>query len=272
MPDEYSELLRVRNGKLAADTSSLSVQPYSFLEQDGRSRVLLSIEFPTALVDSRSVEGGTLLYPKIWGTVSDQSGEVITSFRSPSKISLTREASQGPAEQSISLLNELSLAPGLYSVEVFAETRDKGRPAYETKSLNVQEPAAGLSLSSIVLSNRSTLKGGSKVEHFPSATRTFRNHEKVVFYLHAYNPRLNSERQALLEVQSSIRNDTGSMLAQLDPFTVTQVDETGVPHAVVSRFVQIETLPPGRYQLETHVTDRHSGQTAAAQTSFTVAK
>jgi VWFA-related protein len=273
MPDEYSELLNARSGKLESDGRLLNVQPCSFLEGNGRFRVLISIEFPAVLAESRSVEGGTLLYPKIWGTVLDQDGEVVTSFRSPSKVSLTQEASQGTAEQLVSLLNELSLAPGHYSLEVFAQTREKHRPAYQTRSLNLQDPEQEFSLSSIVLSSRSTLNGmTSRLQHFPSASRRFQNSEKVVFYLHAYNPKVSSQQEAALEVRASVRNDTRSIIARLDPFMVTQIDTAGVPHAVVSRFVDIEKLPPGRYQLETQVADRNSGKIATAQTSFTVVR
>ncbi len=273
LPDEYAELLSARSGKLESDGKLLDVQTYSFLGANGQSRVLLSIEFPVTLAESRSVEGGTLLYPRVWGTVLDQDGEVVTSFRSPSKVSLTREASQGAARQSVSLLNELSLSPGHYSLEVFAETRERHRPAYLTRSLNLQGAEEGLSLSSIVLSNRSTLNSTtSRLEHFPSATRRFQNGDKVVFYLHAYNPTTSAGHEATLEVRASVRNDARSIIARLDPFTATRIDEVGVPHVVVSRFVDIENLPPGRYLLETQVTDRTSGQTARAQTSFTVVK
>lgn len=273
LPDEYAELLSARSGKLAVDSKLLDVQPYSFLGENGQYRVLLSIEFPAALTESRAVEGGTILYPRVWGTVLDQYGEVVTSFRSPSKVNLSLEASQGAAQQLVSLLNEVSLAPGRYSLEVFAETREKHRPAYQTRSLNLQDPEQGLSLSSIVLSNRSTLNSTtSQLEHFPSATHRFQNSDRVIFYLHAYNPKPSAGKEASLEVRASVRNDARSILARLDPFTVTRIDTTGVPHAVVSRFVDIDNLPPGRYQLEARITDRHSGQTAAAQTSFTVVK
>ncbi len=272
LPDEYTELLNARSGKLVSDAKLLDVQPYGFLGEDGRYRVLLGIELPAALAESRTVEGGTILYPKIWGTVLDQDGDVVTSFRSPSKVTLTREVAQDAADQSVSLLNEMSLAPGHYSLEVFAQTREKRRPAYQTRSLNLQDPEQGLSLSSIVLSNRSTLNGTTlRLEHFPSATHRFQNNEKV-FYLHAYNPKAGSGQEAALEVRASVRNDTRSIIARLDPFTVTRIDTAGVPHAVVSRFVDIENLPPGRYQLETRVTDRHSGQTATALTTFTVVR
>jgi len=273
MPDEYAELLSVRSGKLASDGRPLDVQPYSFLDANGRFRVLLSIEFPAELAESRTVEGRTILYPKAWGTVLDQDGEVVTSFRSPSKVTLTREASQSAAQQLISLVNELSLAPGHYSLEVFAQSRDKNRPAYRTRSLNLQPPGQDLSLSSIVLSSRSTLNGATlQLEHFPSATHRFQKNEKVVFYLHAYNPKASPGQEPELEVRASVRNATRSITARLDPFTVTRIDTNGMPHAVVSRFFETGNLSPGLYHLETRVTDRRSGQTATAQTSFTVVR
>ncbi len=273
MPDEYAELLSARSGKSTSDGKLLDVQPYSFLGADGRYRVVLSIEFPAALVESRSVEGGTILYPKVWGTVLDKEGDVATSFRSPSKVSLTREASQGAAQQLVSLVNELSLAPGRYSLEVVAQTREKNKPAYLTRSLNLQEPGSGLSLSSIVLSNRSTLNGTkSQLEHFPSATHRFQKGERIVFYVHAYNVKADPGQEVDLTVQTIVRNATRSITARLDPFTVARIETAGVPHAVASRFFDTANLPPGRYQLETRVTDRSSGQTATAQTSFTVVR
>jgi VWFA-related protein len=273
MPEEYSTLVRARAGKLATDDKALQVQPYSFLDENGRFRVVLSIEFPAAMMDSRSVEGGTLLYPRLWGTVQNEAGEVVTSFRSPSKVSLTSQVASGLSAQQVSLQNEVSLAPGHYSLEVLAQPRDRYRPAYQARSLNLEYPEQGLALSSIVLSNRSTLSGEkARMEHFPSATRRFQTNDKLVFYLYAYNPQVNSQQEAALHVRVSVMNDTKSFIARLEPLHVTQMEPGGVPHAIISRFVELDKLAPGRYQLETRVTDQLSGKTATSLTTFTVVK
>jgi VWFA-related protein len=273
MPDEYSTLVRARAGKLSMDEEALQLQPYSFLDENGRFRVVLSIEFPATMMESRTVEGGTLLYPRLWGTVQNEAGEVITSFRSPSKVSLTSHAAQAMGNQQVSLQNEVSLAPGRYSLEVFAQPREKHRPAYQTRSLNLEYPEQGLALSSIVLSNRSTLSAEkARLEHFPSAARRFQASDNLVFYLYAYHPQVDAQGEAALEVRVSVANDTKSFVARLEPFKVTNVDPEGVPHAIVSRFVELAKLSPGRYQLETRVTDALSGKTAAAVTTFAVVK
>jgi hypothetical protein len=273
MPDEYGTLVRARAGKLTTDEKALQVQPYSFLDDNGRFRVILSIEFPAVMMESRSAEGGVQLYPRLWGTVQNEAGEVVTSFRSPSKVSLTSQAARGLGEQQVSLQNEVSLAPGHYSVEVLAQPREKYRPAYQTRSLNLEYPEKGLALSSIVLSNRSTLSGEkARLEHFPSATRSFQPKDKLVFYLYAYNPEVNPQKETALDVRVSVMNDTKSFVARLEPFKVTQMEPDGVPHAIVSRFVELAKLSPGRYQLETCVTDELSGKTATALTTFTVAR
>ncbi len=273
LPDEYADLLNVRNGRITSDEKVVDVQAYTFLGEHGRSRVMLSIEFPAELAESQSAENGMVLYPKVLGTVLDQNGEIVSSFRSPSKVSLAREASHEPAQQMVSLVNELSLAPGQYSVEVYVGTKEKHRVGYQTRSLNLEDHENQFTLSSIVLSNRSSLNGStSRMEHFPSATHRFRNSDKVIFYLYAYNPPSGAGDEAALDISAIVRNDTRSITAQLEPFTVTRFESTGVPHAVVSRFVDMANLPLGRYQLETRVTDRHSGKTATAQTAFTVVR
>jgi VWFA-related protein len=272
MPDEYELLTRARSGKLQIDEANLEFQPYSFLDTDGRFRVVLSIEFPARLTESQAVGGARVLYPRVWGTVQSESGEVVTSFRSPSKVVLAGDDSGSISQQQVSLQNELSLAPGRYSVEVFAQLRERNRPSYQARSLSLRYPTdPGLSLSSIVLSNRSTLDSrASQLEHFPSATRRFQNRERIVFYLHAYNPTVDSSRKVALEVRATVMNDTKSFRASLDPFLVSRLDAGGVPHAEISRFIELEKLPPGRYQLETRVRDTLSSSIATALTTFTV--
>jgi len=274
MPDEYAALVHARSGSVETDHGSLHVQPYSFLDENGLCRILLSIEFPADLLESGEVKGGLILYPKLWGTLRDEYGDVVTSFRSPSKVSIAASSQQSTGERMVSLQNELSAAPGHYSIEVFLQAHEKRRSAYETRSVSLELPHEnGLSLSSIVLSNRSTLNGRSKrFEHFPSATRRFRSGERVIFYLHAYNPDVGPDNEVELEVRAAVTDYTRSLIARLTPFAVTRLEPGGVPHAVVSRYVDLGKLSPGRYLLETEVVDRRSGRDATALTSFSVIK
>jgi len=276
-PDEYKLFRAAASAEISLDLEA-EFRMGSFLAGEGKRSVLISLEVPGSGIDFEEIETGneTIFQSEleVIGILRDGEGRALLRFGTPMTNRFTREEVEALRQGGLSFNNRADLQPGDYSVQMLIRDLNSGRNAMSEKSLHVPEFAPGLQLSSIVLGKEvqpaENQFGFLTYEHstvLPSAGRTFKNGENLVYYFEVYNSRLQGEYVHLTAEIRLLRPGL-SRPVQLPEIDINRQPEEG--RIRFSRFVQLNGLLPGTYFFEALVTDHFGNETAVGRTAFQV--
>jgi VWFA-related protein len=274
--EEYQSLIAA-NGKAVRDPLPLYAHAAHFPAGMGEFDVHLTVEVPNSDVRPQKLDDATFLHVTATGLVLDQFGDVVTSFRGPSRVQVSQKSLE--TLQMVRFDTRFRLSPGAYSVLVHARDPVSGRASFQQRSLRLEPMAGSPSVSSLVLAKDSDLTRMRGEDHLsvegiylnPTASRRFRSEESLVYLVNLYNPGLDgSPRKTRLQLETGIWRHGRLMHRQVEVIQESNVRTHPVPHVQLARFLNLSALQPGAYILRTRLLDEIAESECTSQAAFWV--
>jgi len=276
-PEEYKRLMLVtggRGGEPEGRTFSLTSHCSHFLDANGRYSVHLLADLPLKDLVIHQSDGRAFIELEAIGMVRDEHGELVTSFRGPSRISTT--PARAEQLQTARFGTSLGLPPGKYSITLLVTDSASQKTASEERSLLLPPTTQSLTVSSVCLGRQVTrvpsgttgpfTVGGSEIT--VSSDRLFEPGDPLICFFRIYRPGLAADRDPELECEVSLVF-AGKVISRNGiPVEGRTVDWSPVPNLPVARYFSLEGLPPGPYIVRVEARDRVSGEAASGQASF----
>jgi len=276
-PEEYRRLIQVTSGaggESESRTFSLSSHCSHFLDANGRYSVYLLADLPLKELVVHHSDDRAFIELEAIGIVRDEHGEVVTSFRGPSRISTT--SARAAEVQTARFGTTLVLPPGKYSITLLVTDPASQKTAREERSLLLVPPTDSLAVSSVCLSREATRVSSSATGPFTvagseiivSSDRLFGPSDPLICFFRIYRPGLTAQQDANVECEVSLIFAGKTISRNGIPVEGRAVDLTPVPNLPVARYFSLEGLPPGPYIVRVEARDRIRGESASAQASF----
>jgi len=276
-PEEYKRLISVASRGVAEwkdRTFTLSSHCSHFLDANERYCVHLLADLPLKDLVIQQTEGRAFIELEAIGMVRDEHGELVTSFRGPSRISTT--LARAAEVQTARFGTSLVLPPGKYSITLLVTDPASQKTASEERSLLLPAPTGSLAVSSVCLGRQATrvppgttgpfTVGGSEIT--VSSDRLFGPGDPLICFFRIYRPGLTADQDPNLECEVSLVYGGKVITRNGIPVEGRSVDWTPVPNLPVARYFSLEGLRPGPYIVRVEARDRVSGESASAQASF----
>ncbi|HKF54461.1 MAG TPA: VWA domain-containing protein [Blastocatellia bacterium] len=287
MPPGY-DLLSPEEFKLmgeahAADPSTripLFMRAGGFQEGKSEYRVPIVVEIPYSSIRFDASKGGHSARLAILGTVKDAGGNLVRRFGDPVQMNLTDAQYNTLKAGTISLMNQVRLPVGDYSVELYVKDVLSGRVSDGRQPLYLGQMETTFGLSAVLLASDRELYKSSGDDQFltvqgvkimPSAACQFRNGDNMIFYLDIYNPQTDKDKKKTdLSIDVQFERDGQPVNAVLPAFQVSESPGGAVPRVTFCRFLKLGGLKPGNYNLVVSVKDKISNQGGRRQVAFSV--
>ncbi|RPI29283.1 MAG: VWA domain-containing protein [Acidobacteria bacterium] len=272
-PDDYKRLLREVNSAGPGDSRfRLSSHCSHFLDKDGHYEVHLLVDLPMKDLTLHESEDRAFLELEAFGMVQTDDGTVVASFRGPSKISTT--AARAAEVRNARFGTTMHLEPGRYSILLLVGDVASQRTAVEQRSLYLAPPDGRLAVSSVCLAREAFrtppsvaspfCTGGSEI--IPLSERRFTPQDPLICFFRIYPRKEDSD----LECHVSLMFAGRAISRNPIPLRGRTVELDPVANLPVARYFSLENLPPGPYILRVEAKDPARGETATAQTGFTL--
>ncbi len=274
-PEEYQVLQAART---AGDATPLFLRAGGFLREENRYRVPVILEMPARSIQFEQSGNIFIARLQVIGLVRDAYGEMVSRFGGRVQYSASEAEYKTLLPGNVSVLNDLELGPGDYSVELAVKDTASGASAFRQQWLYLREHRPQLALSTILLAKQVD-KAAANAEQFlsvggakilPLAQCEFRNGENLIFYFDIYNPQVRADRKADVTVNVWLTRRNRQSRFELPEYHLTEADPKPVPHMTVARFVRLAGLDPGDYSLIVQAKDVLANRTEMAQAPFVV--
>ncbi|HSR49756.1 MAG TPA: VWA domain-containing protein [Acidobacteriota bacterium] len=278
--EELDLVMSAQDGTLPTDLP-VYLRADTFHSQAPQQEVLVTVDLPAEEVEflqssaDGRVEGsdtGRVAQLKALGLVRDRSGEIVRRFGLPVSVRASEEDYQELLKGGLSLSHRLDLLPGDYSFHVLVQDLVSKRLGSTERSLRVRPRPERLAFSTIVLGEQLTRSNNQPGELsadgmriLPSARRQFREGERLVYYLEVYNADPAQAPEVEVAVQRS-----GSPQKMSLPVQRPTAEGQEAQHLTLARYIELEGLAPGAYNLLAEATDPQSGQKVRARTVFRI--
>jgi VWFA-related protein len=288
MPPGY-DLLSPEEFKLLGEARSadpptkipLFIRAGGFQESKNEYRVPIVVEIPYSSIRFDASKGGHSARLLILGTVRDAGGNLVRRFGDPVQMNLTDAQYNTLKAGTISLMNQVRLPIGDYSVELYVKDVLSGRVSDGRQALYLGQMETTFGLSAVLLANdRELYKSSTSDDQFltvqgvkilPSAACQFRNGDNMIFYLDVYNPQIDKEKKKTdISIDVQFEREGQAVNASLPAFQVNENPSGAVLRVTFCRFLKLGGLKPGNYNLVISVKDKISNQGARRQAAFTV--
>jgi len=275
--EEYKELLNPQHSRNEPALPFFCQVGY-FLQESNRYQVYLTIELPIEEFDFQFQDGLNYVDLDVIGMVQNQNGEVMTSFRGPSRIKLASQ--QLVYANKIRLDSRFDLAPGLYSVSISVGNPVRRRIGFHQRGLHLPKVYPRLALSSLFLGRTDEMIPVREnddftvrdIHIFPSAARKFTAEEQLVYLFDIYRPKQEDgfSENCELRLRTELYH-RGKLVTALPPEPLDfPGGEEAMPRLKLARYLKLAGLVPGRYLLKAHVEDPLHNLIRTIQTSFDV--
>ncbi len=274
--EEYQSLIAA-NGKAVRDPLPLYAHAAHFPAGMGEFDVHLTVEVPNSDIRPQILDDTTFLHVTATGLVLDQFGDVVTSFRGPSRVQVSQKSLE--TLQMIRFDTRFRLSSGAYSLLVHARDPVSGRESFQQRSLRLEPMAGSPSVSSLVLAKDSDLTRMRGEDHLsvegiylnPTASRRFRPDESLVYLVNLYNPGLEgSEGRTRLKLETGIWRQGKLLHRQEEVIQEGTLRPRPIPHLQVARFLDLSDLRPGSYILRARLLDEISESECNSQAAFSI--
>jgi VWFA-related protein len=267
-PEEYRDLLRHDAGE---PDFEFHAQPLHFLDGNARYAVNLVLDIPVTALTLSATEGENEINLETLGLLQNAGGEVISSFRGPSRVRF-----KTGDQEFLRLDNWFSLPSGEFSFSILALDSPSGRRSFQQRSLSLPPFQEGLQMSSLVLGDavRSVsddlpyVFDVAGVRISPSAARDFSGAGELVYYFQLYGAEQSDPRSLQLEL--TLLRDGREIGSASELLQAGAIERRPVPHLRYCRALGVAGLKAGNYVLRANVHDKTSGRSARTQTAFVV--
>jgi hypothetical protein len=254
-----------------------SCQVGYFLDDTSRYEVYLTLELPMEGFDVQFQEGLFFVDLDVIGMVQNQNGDVITSFRGPSRFKVASQ--QMAFANKIKLDSQFNLAPGQYSISLSVGDPVKKRFGFQQRGLLLPEVNRQLAVSSLFIGKSDEMFPVRSEDDFtvhdvritPSAAKRFSREDELVFLFDVYQSQSSKDNAPPeLRLQTELfQNGKRLTLLSLEPLKIP-VGEGSLPRVKLARFLELDGLKPGLYLLKASVEDLSHNLSRTTQTVFTV--
>lgn len=274
---EQDTLFTNARGKRLAPTLALYAAADEIFPEGRLPAAVVTVEVSADAIDLREngpVSEGAL---NILGLVSDETGKSITTFGRSQPVKIGKDQLDSTRGGFISHSETVSLKPGNYKVEVVVNEPSTGHYGYFSKMISLNPPP-GFAASDIILGHQ-IAKAAPDVKEdplviegalvVPSATRRFRNGERLIFYFDLYNAIARGGKSDV-DVALTLLKDGKPLQIKLPAYKVASPIKAATGRLQVAKFLELAGLQPGRYGLKVEAKDLNSGSTCSSETSFTL--
>jgi GWxTD domain-containing protein len=258
---------------------ALRADAFKITERDVLVPVTIEIENKNLTYKSeRGIKRGTV---NLYGRVSNVAGWVASEFEDTITVESTEDRFKYDLNKKAVYQKKLVLAPGLYKLAIAAKDVESGHMGTEEQRLWVPAFAGDkLALSSVVLSARieELAQARNPIDQFvfnhlkviPNLGGVFGKDQEMGIYFQVYNYALDqaSGRPALKIEYTLTPQATLPEKRMRRDISATAIFTSR--HGYIARLVQLRSYPPGDYQIDVHITDTITRQTAAAHAEFKI--
>ncbi len=274
-PEEFQELLRA--GETPADGSiRFYGQTAWFPSAEGRYQVHLNLEVALDQLTPTWADNVVVVDVDALGLVEDERGEVVSSFRGPSRVRLAGDVRH--EARTFKLESRFELSPGRYSVRVLLGDPASGRRSVQFFALQLPPWDPGMTMASLVVGKADELLRADAADDFftvesvrvvPSARRDFRPGEDLVYVVNVFYPAEWTMPQGL-ELETAVFRNGACVVREVAAVPARQPAVPGRGHLKLARYLGLDGLAPGRYLLQATVRDPLRDERETTQTVFQV--
>ena len=277
-PEEYKVVAEWHGAEPAA-RMPLYVRAGAFRATGAEYRVPVILEIPTAEVRLEKRGDVNQARFQILGLVRDVHNNLLMRFGGPTQFRATTAEYEALKTGGISFVQTLNLPGGIpYSFEVFVKDLVSEKVSHGEYGLYLRDQEPKLALSTVLLAHQAEKSTESSAQFLsagdikilPSARCEFRNGDDLIFYFDIYNPQIQQDKKADLNVETFLLKGGQPVNLHVPGYRLAQPVAEPVPHITVARFVQLAGLTAGDYSLVINVHDALAGQSQSAHASFTV--
>ncbi|HEY2933387.1 MAG TPA: VWA domain-containing protein [Acidobacteriota bacterium] len=275
-PEQRSLFAQARSRK-NAPTLPLVVTASRFFPGATAPAAVVTIEVPTDSLQFKEVATVFDDSIQIIGLVKDRNGTPVTTFGRPLPLQFNKSELDAVRGGFITHWETLMLDPGRYSIEVLVHEPGTGNAGYASKEL-LLDPPSKFELSDLVLSQRiakvtadsqSDPLATADAKVLPSASRRFRNGDRLIFYFDIYNAKTNNS-QPNIEVTLAVAKDGHAIPVKLPVYKIAQPVKGDAFRIQVAKYLELSGLAPGNYSLIVSARDQNAGSAGVAHSTFTI--
>lgn len=275
-PDQRALFAAAREKKSAAPIP-IVVTAGGFFPGATAPAAVVTVEVPTDSL--KFTESGTSFDDslQIVGLVRDENGGPISTFGRPLPLAFNKAQLEAVRGGYITHSETVILDPGRYVVEVVVNEPSSGNYGYYSGELALNPPTK-FRLSDVVLSRQVVksmpegkadplVTGDAKI--LPSASRQFRNGERLIFYFDIYNAGAKDSKSNV-EVTLSMAKDGKPLAVKLPVYKIAEPLKPETFRIQVAKYLELAGLPTGKYTLIVKAKDQNAGKLSSAESSFSI--
>jgi len=250
-----------------------------FFPEKGVSAAVVTVDISADTLKLTEDGSGFQDSLQIMGLVSDETGRSVTTFGRSLPLQFNKDQMDAARGGYISHSESVALQPGKYNIEILAHEASTNNYGYYFQEVSLQPPA-GFALSDLVLSHQ-IVKAAPEVKSdplvigeaiiLPSASRQFRNGDRLIFYFDIYHAGAGDTRSNV-EVTLSLKRDGRPLPAKLPSYMLTEPLKPGRERIQVAKYLELTGLPPGNYSLMVTAKDLNAGASSFAESPFTLVR
>jgi VWFA-related protein len=275
-PDQRALFSAAREKKSAAPLPIL-VTAGSFFPGATAPAAVVTVEVPTDSLKFKEIGNSFDDSLQIIGLVRDQNGGPISTFGRPLPLAFNKVQLEAVRGGYITHSETVILDPGKYVIEVVVSEPSSGNYGYYFQELSLSPPA-DFRLSDLVLSRQVVkaipeakadplVTGDAKI--LPSASRQFRNGERLIFYFDIYNAAVR-DLKSNVEVTLSMTRDGKPLAVKLPVYKISEPSKAETFRIQVAKYLELASLPVGNYALIVRAKDQNGGKLDSAESSFSI--
>jgi VWFA-related protein len=277
-PQEFQLLERARATEVA-DQMPLFVRTGAFREPGGVYRVPFILEAPAKALQFEPDPTGAEGRLQVLAVVFDGAGRAVNQLSRFVRYKLGEAEMAALEERNVSVMDDLRLPPGAYSLETVITDPATGRVARRRQEISLPAPDSSLAISSVLLSHLAEKVPGSPsgfllsqgARIIPSAQCRFHDGDDLIFYLNVYDSHPPSAGPgSKVTVSLSLEREGVPVDVRLPSFDLTGSDSEPVPHKTLTRTLHVSGVSPGHYALVVEAQEPGSQQMARAEAPFEV--
>jgi VWFA-related protein len=264
-----------------------ALQAPFFYTSPNEARVDVAMEFPASAVEFSKDKNKYHADMNVLGIAYRPDGTVAARFSDKVTLDLEKDELKQFTLRPTRYSNQFAIAPGKYRLAVVLTAGGQGFGKYETPLVIDPFDGKSFSVSSIALSNQTSLVQGlggaleadllsdhmplvvNNMEITPSASNRFKKTEVVTLYAQVYDPHLADPNPPALRINFNVVDTkTGQVISgarNVDTAPFIQKGNTVVPLALK---LPLEQLPPGSYRLDMQASDASGNHTPIRSVGF----
>ncbi|HKR21223.1 MAG TPA: VWA domain-containing protein [Pyrinomonadaceae bacterium] len=289
IPPEEIVLLSPADKKLVDNFASSQSNPAfpvfvslsSFRSRDGLYTVPLAIELPPAAVQFDRKGDKRSLQLEVLGILKSGPDKILSRLGGNFDVNLSADQYQSIVTNNIFYRQDLTLAPGDYTIDLIVKDRRSGKTAGRREHLVLPDLDSEFTATPLVLSRyveAADVKPSDAPDVFvhrktairPSAGRQFRTTDNLVMFMEVYNASNSADTgKPVVRVTARLMKDGQPATKPFD-FVLTEIENNPVTHLTFAEYIRLTNLAPGNYTVTIETKDMVTKKLVKQEASFAI--